>query len=89
MDNKHLVLLWEEKLELISVSVAIELAIDSVGVAGDDCMKVRTPNPHTIHMARRDVTQYVNLQAGSLNENYKKVNLFTLQLCQLKLKDEP
>ena len=61
MDNKHLVLLWEEKLELVSVSVAIELASDGVGVAGDDGVEVGAPNPHTVHMARRDVTQDVNL----------------------------
>ena len=61
MDNKHLVLLWEEKLELVGVSVTIELASDGVGVAGDDGVEVRTPNPHTVHMARRDVTQDVNL----------------------------
>ena len=71
------------------MSVSIELTGDCVGVARDDGVEVGAPDPHTVHMARRDVTQYVNLQAGSLNENYKKVNLFTLQLCQLKLKDEP
>ena len=64
MVNKHLVLLREEKLELVGVSVAIELASDRVGVAGDDGVEVRTPNPHTVYMARRDVTQDVNLWTG-------------------------
>ena len=61
MGNKHLVLIREEKLELVGVSVAIELASDSVGVAGDDGVEVGTPNPHTVYMARRDVAQDVNL----------------------------
>ena len=43
------------------MSVTIELASDGVGVAGDDGVEVRTPDPHTVHMARRDVTQDVNL----------------------------
>ena len=48
-------------MKLVGVSVAVELAGDGVGVAGDDCVEVRTPNPHTVHMAGRDVTQDVNL----------------------------
>ena len=44
------------------MSVAIELASDRVGVAGDDGVEVRTPDPHTVHMAGGDVTQDVNLK---------------------------
>ena len=44
------------------MSVTIELASDRVGISGDDGVEVRTPHPHTVYMARRDVTQDVNLQ---------------------------
>ena len=44
------------------MSVTIELASDRVGVSGDDGVEVGTPHPHTVYMARRDVTQDVNLQ---------------------------
>ena len=44
------------------MSVTIELASDRVGVSGDDGIEVRTPHPHTVYMARRDVTQDVNLE---------------------------
>ena len=46
------------------MSVAIELASDGVGVAGDDGVEVGAPNPDTVYMARRDVTQDMNLWAG-------------------------
>ena len=58
----HLVLLWEEKLKLISVSVSIELTGDCVGIARDDGVEVGAPDPHTVHMAGGDVTQDVNLK---------------------------
>ena len=44
------------------MSVTIELASDRVGVSGDDGVEVGTPNPHTVNMAGRNVTQDVNLE---------------------------
>ena len=45
------------------MSVTIELASDCVGVSRDDGVEVGTPHPHTVNMARRDVTQDVNLES--------------------------
>ena len=76
-------------MKLVGVSVAVELAGDGVGVAGDDCVEVGTPNSHTVHMAGRDVTQDVNLSKVYWMKKKQLINLFALQLCQLKFKDEP
>ena len=60
-------LLRKEELELVKVSVAVELAGDDVRVAADDGVEVGAPHPHAVHVARWDVAQDVHLPQDCCN----------------------
>ena len=66
-------LLRKEELELVKVSVAVELAGDDVRVAADDGVEVGAPHPHAVHVARWDVAQDVHLPEDCSNSKMIEV----------------